>query len=195
MRKAERTKQFIVEQTATLFNKKGFAATSLSDMISATGLTKGSIYGNFSNKDEVALAVFDYNLSILNGIISAELEKRSTFKAKLRTYVEVYSNFSRFPFPEGGCPVMNTSIEADDTHPQLSERAKDAILSWKSGIAQLISQGIANNEFQNTVNSKQAAFTIIALIEGSMMIASITKSESNRKLIMQSLDAYIEGLC
>ncbi len=60
MNKAERTKQFIIEQTASIFNKKGYAGTSLQDITAATSLTKGSIYGNFGGKDDVALAVFDY---------------------------------------------------------------------------------------------------------------------------------------
>ena len=61
MNKAEKTKSFIIEKTATLFNTKGFAGTSLNDITEATGLTKGSVYGNFKNKDEVALAVFEFN--------------------------------------------------------------------------------------------------------------------------------------
>jgi TetR/AcrR family transcriptional repressor of nem operon len=61
--KADRTRQFIIETTANIFNKKGYAGTSLSDLTLATGLTKGSIYGNFENKEDVALAVFDYNHS------------------------------------------------------------------------------------------------------------------------------------
>ena len=61
MSKAERTKQFIVEKTAPIFNMKGYAGTSVNDMMAATGLTKGSIYGNFKNKDDVALAAFDHN--------------------------------------------------------------------------------------------------------------------------------------
>ena len=63
MGKAERTREFIVEKTAPLFNRKGYAGTSMSDLTEATGLTKGAIYGNFENKDEVALAAFDYNLA------------------------------------------------------------------------------------------------------------------------------------
>ena len=54
MSKAEKTRQFNNESTAELFNKKGYAGTSLSDISEATGLTKGSIYGNFENKDDVA---------------------------------------------------------------------------------------------------------------------------------------------
>ena len=58
MSKAERTKNFIIEKTAPLFNMKGYSGTSMSDITAATGLTKGSIYGNFENKDEVAIAAF-----------------------------------------------------------------------------------------------------------------------------------------
>jgi len=61
--KADRTRQFIVETTAGIFNKKGYAGTSLSDLTQVTGLTKGSIYGNFKNKEEVAVAAFEYNTS------------------------------------------------------------------------------------------------------------------------------------
>jgi TetR/AcrR family transcriptional repressor of nem operon len=61
--KSDRTRQFIIGSTANLFNMKGYAGTSLSDITGAFGLTKGSIYGNFANKEEVALAVFDYNYS------------------------------------------------------------------------------------------------------------------------------------
>ena len=58
MKKSLRTRQHIIQTTSKLFNKQGFAGTSLSDLSSATGLTKGGIYGNFKNKEEVALEVF-----------------------------------------------------------------------------------------------------------------------------------------
>src|ERR1700712_2385853 len=127
MSKAEKTKQFIVEKTAPLFNMKGYAGTSLSDMTDATGLTKGSIYGNFANKDDVALAVFDYNLQKVSNIISSEISKRKTVIEQLLTYVHVYNDFLKLPFPAGGCPILNTAIEADDTHPELRKKASDAI--------------------------------------------------------------------
>jgi AcrR family transcriptional regulator len=50
--KAGRTRQFIIETTAPIFNTKGYEGTSMSTLTEATGLTKGSIYGNFENKEE-----------------------------------------------------------------------------------------------------------------------------------------------
>lgn len=194
MSKAEKTKQFIVEKTAPIFNKKGYAGTSLNDMISATGLTKGSIYGNFANKDDVALAAFDYNLKKVDSVIRGEMATKNSFREKMLVYTHVYENFLEFPFPDGGCPVLNTAIEADDTHPQLKERANEALMNWKSVLTKLIQKGIANNEFRQDVDPEQAALTIIATIEGAIMITKLTGRLNFRRAIMKSVEKFINDL-
>jgi TetR/AcrR family transcriptional regulator, transcriptional repressor for nem operon len=194
MTKAEKTRQFIIEQTAPIFNKKGYAGTSLNDITQATGLTKGSIYGNFGGKDEVALAVFDYNLKKVTGIFEAEMSKCNTIREKLMVYVKVYSESQRFAFPDGGCPMLNTAIEADDTHPQLKKKALTAVLSWKKTIASIIEQGIKTKEIRKEVNAEQVALTIIATIEGMTMIANLAGKVSYRNLIIASVEKMIAEL-
>src|SRR5215475_8922783 len=102
MSKAEKTRQFIIEKTAPIFNIKGYAGTSLSDMTDATGLTKGSIYGNFANKDEVALAAFDHNLSKIQQVLREEMSKETSARKKLLVYTKVYDNDYLISFPKGG---------------------------------------------------------------------------------------------
>ncbi|MEL6536474.1 MAG: TetR family transcriptional regulator, partial [Bacteroidota bacterium] len=53
MRNPTQTKELIITRAMPLFNTKGYTATSISDITNATGITKGAIYGNFQNKDEV----------------------------------------------------------------------------------------------------------------------------------------------
>jgi TetR/AcrR family transcriptional regulator, transcriptional repressor for nem operon len=194
MSKAERTRQFIVEKTAPIFNTKGYAGTSIADITHATGLTKGSIYGNFANKDEVALAAFDHNLRQVQTILHAEIEKQNTAKDKLLVYVRVYDNFLKYPFPVGGCPILNTAIEADDTHQLLKNKAADAISAWKNNISQLVTLGIERKEFRPAVNPEQVALTIIAMIEGAIMITKLTGKTNFRKTIMQSIEKLIAEL-
>ncbi len=131
--KAERTRQLIIEKTAGIFNTKGFAGTSLSDLTDATGLTKGSIYGNFENKEEVALACFDYNLAKINTAVQRLVSEAGSFTDKLLVYTQAYHSLTGIDFPEGGCPILNTAIDADDTNNLLKDRAAKAILAWKSG--------------------------------------------------------------
>jgi TetR/AcrR family transcriptional repressor of nem operon len=194
MGKSEKTKSLIIEKTASLFNSKGYAGTSLNDIAEATKLTKGSVYGNFANKDEVALAVFDYNLAKVNSIVSAEIARRKTAKEKLLAYSEVYSNYERYSFPEGGCPILNTAVESDDTHPELRKKAGMAINNWKKNIVHIIEKGILSKEFDKDTDAEQAALTIIALVEGGIMISKATGKTAYRNIIMKSLKGYIEQM-
>jgi TetR/AcrR family transcriptional repressor of nem operon len=194
MSKAERTRQLIVEKTAPIFNTKGYAGTSISDMTEATGLTKGSIYGNFANKDEVALAAFDHNLQKVGAIVREEMSKYSTVRDQLLAYIRVYDNFLKYPFPVGGCPILNTTVEADDTHPRLKVKACNAILAWKDRIVTLIEKGLAKKEFKTGTDPEQTALTMIAMIEGSILIAKATGKLNYRKAILNSVEKLIMGL-
>ncbi len=194
MSKAEQTRQFIVEKTAPLFNTKGYAGTSLSDMTEATGLTKGSIYGNFANKDEVALAAFDHNLKKVETLIRQEMSKVKSTRDKLLVYTNVYSEYFKSYFPVGGCPILNTAIEADDTHPPLKKKAADAINGWKTKIVSLIEEGIQQKEFKAVNDPEQIALTIIAMIEGATMIAHLTGKQAYRKSIMLSVESTIKAI-
>ncbi|WCT14771.1 TetR/AcrR family transcriptional regulator [Mucilaginibacter jinjuensis] len=192
--KAERTRQFIIETTSGIFNMKGYAGTSMSDITDATGLTKGSIYGNFENKEEVALAVFDYNHGKVSQAISQYINKAKTYHDKLMVYAQVYDQYSRNIFPKGGCPMLNTAIEADDTNPLLKERAAKALLSWKKRITDLIEGGIAAGEFKPGIDTNQTALSMIALIEGGIMIAKVTNSQTNLDTILKTVEMLVNQL-
>lgn len=192
MNKSERTRQYIIEKTAPIFNTKGYAGTSLSDITKATGLTKGSIYGNFKNKDEVAIAVFEYNFDRLLIMLNGEINKRKTYREKLLCFPELYLNFFSDKFPIGGCPVMNTAIEADDTHNDLKNAAKKALLKWFDSFVYLINQGKEKGEFKSTTNADDKALIIISLIEGGIMITKVTGKTNYLKSLMSSLKMIIE---
>ncbi|HEY9008058.1 TetR/AcrR family transcriptional regulator [Ohtaekwangia sp.] len=195
MSKAEQTRAFIIEKTAPVFNKKGFAGTSLTDIEEATGLTKGSIYSNFANKDEVALAVFDHNLKTVNTIIQTEMSKYSSSRERLMVYAKVYGrNVLDHPFPAGGCPILNTSIDADDTHPELRKRASAAVLAWKDNITTLIRKGIKDKEFKNSIDPEELALTLVAMIEGAVMISKVTGKINYLKAVMKSVEKMINDL-
>lgn len=194
MTKSEQTRAFIIETTAPLFNKKGYAGTSLSDITNATQLTKGCIYGIFASKDEVALAAFDHNVNQLNSIIREEMEKCKTAKGKLLVYAKVYANYPDYPFPPGGCPILNTATESDDTHPELRKRVRTALNSWIRKLMSIVEEGIAAKEFSKRTNPEQVALVLIAIIEGGMMISGILDKSAYRTSIMQSMIAYINNI-
>jgi len=192
--KADRTRQFIIETTAGIFNMKGYAGTSMSDITEATGLTKGSIYGNFGNKEDVALAVFDYNHSRVSGIIQQRIQAAKTYHDKLMVYAQVYDQFTRSTFPQGGCPILNTATEADDTNSLLKDRAAKAILKWKKNVQDLIQGGIDAGEFKEGLDHSRLALSIIAMIEGGIMISKVTNSQACLDKIMTTVELLISDM-
>lgn len=193
--KAERTRNFIIESTAEIFNKKGYAGTSLSDLTHATGLTKGSIYGNFENKEEVAMAAFDHNVALITQRITGLLEKQETYYDKLMVYAKVYKNVSQGTAANrGGCPILNTATEADDTNNLLKLRAARAVMNWEKRITDLINGGITAGEFKADANVKQTALSIIALIEGGVMMSRVTGDKATMDNITNTIEMLIDQM-
>ncbi|TRW26644.1 TetR/AcrR family transcriptional regulator [Flavobacterium zepuense] len=174
MSKAEKTRQFIIEKTAPIFNKKGYSGTSLNDITEATGLTKGSIYGNFGNKDEVALAAFDYNHATLSSAIKRKMEDKAHPIDKIKVFLDVFADLQYVTNLKYGCPILNTAIEADDTHEQLRLRAANAIDKWYKNIGGIIESGQETGQIKDGVDAKEFAGAYIAIIEGGIMLTKVT---------------------
>jgi AcrR family transcriptional regulator len=192
--KSERTKQLIIELTAPVFNEKGYAGTSLSDLEKATGLTKGSIYGNFENKDEVALAAFDYNFNRVTLYLKDKILAHENAIDRLLVYPLVYRDFLKIPFLRPGCPILNTATEADDTHPKLKERAENALEFWKTSVENQIKRGIKRGEIKEDVNPTEFAVVLMSLIEGAVMQAKVRGRDTELRIAMSFLEKLIYEL-
>lgn len=192
--KSEHTKQFIIEKTAPVFNRQGYAGTSMNDIMSATGLSKGCIYGNFENKDEVALAAFDYNHNKVNEHMKKRILATDNAIERLLVYPHTYKNYFRYPYLQDGCPILNTATEADDTHPKLRERAQKALEFWKTSIENQIKRGIARNEIKPDANPTEVAVVMISMIEGALMQAKLTQNTQNLTIAMNYLEKLILAL-
>jgi TetR/AcrR family transcriptional regulator, transcriptional repressor for nem operon len=192
--KAQRTRQFIIEKTASVFNRKGFAGTSLNDIVNATGLTKGSIYGNFEKKDDVALAAFDYNYECVATYLRNKMDTRSSVIDKLLVYPETYRHFFKLSFLHFGCPIANVSTEADDTHPQLKEKASAALHYWRISIERQLQAGIANKEIRSDINIPEVVSIISAVIQGSILQAKVSGKLNYLNASMDFLERIIKDL-
>lgn len=192
MGKAERTREFIVEKTAPLFNRKGYAGTSMSDLTETTGLTKGAIYGNFENKDEVALAAFDYNVGRMIQRVRTLQANDTSALGKLHVYIDIYRKGLFSPTLSAGCPIINAGVEADDTHAGLKKKVADAISSWHRSISAIIHQGIRSGEIKANVDVPAFASLMIAMVEGGITVAKISGDISYLNQSLDQLEKLIE---
>jgi AcrR family transcriptional regulator len=171
--KAEKTKEFIIAKAAPLFNKKGYAGTSMSDIMKATGLAKGGLYGNFESKDEIAALAFEYSYNQLKEDIGQKVRAKKTGVEKLLTILQFYKNYTVSPPIDGGCPLMNTAIDADDAYPFLKKKARQAMQEMISSLQHILKLGIQEGSFRSDLPVKKEAELIFAQIEGGIMMAKV----------------------
>ncbi len=192
MTKAEQTRQFIIEKTAPLFNKKGYAGTSLSDITTATGLTKGSIYGNFKDKEEVALAVFKHNTDQLSKKTADWISEHDNAYDQLIGIFDFYRTNWIAISANGGCPMLNTAIESDDGMPIMKARVKLTFDNWSKKISKILDDGIKKEVFKPEINTSQYANLFIMMIEGGILLSKIYNKQDNLFLILDRIIKIVD---
>ncbi len=188
--KAERTTAFIIETVAPVFNKHGYIGTSMSDLTEATGLTKGALYGNFKNKEALALAAFEYNSKQLLDKIDEVLSIDSTALDKIFNLTNFYKNYNVFTTKMGGCPIIKVGVDAQYNNLLLNNAVKATIKSVESKIASILENGIKKGELSLPVPALQFAKQFFTMLQGAVVMYTTTQDHK----YLNNTVAYLKQL-
>jgi TetR/AcrR family transcriptional regulator, transcriptional repressor for nem operon len=192
--KGERTRQRIVELAAPVFNRQGFVGASLRDLIGATGLEKGGIYNHFGSKEQLALESYDYAMSRVTQLLARSQDDATDAVDRLVRMIHAFAQSARRPEIDGGCPMMNTAIEADDTNAQLRDRARASMTLWHRLVGRIVKDGKAAGTFASDVDPYALASTITAALEGALMLSRLYDDPAHMDRVAGHLVAYAESL-
>ena len=181
--KAERTTKYIIETVAPIFNKYGYVGTSMSHLTEATGLTKGAIYGNFENKEALALSAFEHNRNQL-------LAKIDELLGVDGDAMHFYRQYDIFTMPMGGCPILNIGVDAQNNNPLLAAAVKETVKEIEGKIALVLENGINNGEMKIPVPPLQFAKQLYTILQGAVAMGTMTR---DRKYLMNTI-TYLEHL-
>lgn len=190
--KGEKTRDKIIRKAAAVFNQRGYSGASLSELMEETGLEKGGIYRHFESKEELAVAAFDYAWSEIKQRRRAILDEIPTPLGKLHGMID---NFAAKPSAvPGGCALMNTAIDADDGNPALRAHAREALREWLDYLEALVRQGIREGEIARGVPSAAIASTIIATLEGALMMSRLSNDRAALDNARKHLHKMLDGI-
>jgi AcrR family transcriptional regulator len=171
-----------------LFAEKGYAATSLGDIVADAGLTKGAIYHHFAGKEEVFRDVFEREQRALVRVVAdAALRERDPwdgFRAGWRAFLEA----SQDPSVQ-----RITLVEAP------------IALGWQgarhigsSYTIALLAAGLERAMEAGRIVERPvrplARLLFAAMCEGSMIIAGAADQEQSRREVSDAVDALLAGL-
>lgn len=190
--KAAQTKAFILQKVAPIFNKKGYEATSLSDLTEATKLTKGAIYGNFKSKEDLAIKAFKYNIDNIIKPLSIALKDSNSAIDKLLIMTNYYREYYDSALSFGGCPILNVASDTNNVNSKLFEVVKNVAKDLEDSLVFIIQRGIHKKEIKNDVNAKLIARNIYSMIEGSVFMAFIHKDKVYISEMMNHIDQLVK---
>lgn len=165
------TSEFILDKVAPIFNKQGYVGTSLSDITNATGLTKGAIYCNFLNKEDLALKSFQLNVNLAIKPLFRIIANTPGSLNKLQAITNYHRNYYDLVKERGGCPMLRVGVDTKYINPLLFEEAQKLSLRFTTGLVNIIQEGIDTNEIKKDTNPLQYAQIILSLMEGSSLLA------------------------
>lgn len=195
MEKGEKTRNYIIAKAAELFNQKGYSGSSLSDITELTGIKKGGIYRHFPSKDEIAYEAFSYAGSIVGAQLAHAISQQETASGKLLAYLHVYEKVVEAPPFIGGCPLLNTAIESDDSHPGLRERAQQALIGTLESKKKIISEGVQSGEFKADLDIEALATFSLSIMEGGIMMSKLEGNNRHIRMNIKSFAAYLKNEC
>jgi len=190
----EKTRKLLLESAFTAFHRNGYTATSLNDILSTTGLTKGALYHHFPNKQALGLAVLDLiENSILETWLAELAEERDPISC-LQSLLRHIGGQIRRNDVVFGCPLNNLAQEMTSRDEVFRERIGEIYNRWRTELAEQLRRGQNEGTVKSTVDPNAVAAFIVAAMTGCRGLAKTTQSVDLLFACGQQLIQYLEFL-
>lgn len=183
-------KEGLIGNAELLMHRQGFAATSVNDILAATGVTKGALYHYFPGKDDLELAVLERSgeafLQWVDEVLTGTSPKR-----KLEHFFASVLKHHRNEGFVGGCLFGNTALEMSDSSRRHADSVDSIFCEWSKKIDVVIRAGQLENQIRNDISASKLADTIVASLEGGIMLSRLRKSEAPLRTCIDSLGIFL----
>ncbi len=173
--RGNRTRERVITEASAIINRRGFANTSINDLIEATGVKKGNLYFHFSSKEELGLELVrkardEYFLFLdknARGDSAAE---------KISGILEAVYRFHRKRGFVGGCLFGNMALEMADVNSDFARLVRSIFEDWVRLLAKLIVKAQEEGDIRPDLDPGHAARLVVASLEGGIMMARLSKN-------------------
>ena len=157
------TRQRILESARRVFNKKGFSAATIDEIMANAGLSHGGFYRHFVSKaDLYAEAVRRFLCQEAPGPWQAKQSHlASSGKTKARRVLDAYFSLDHFDDRERCCPLIGLPSEASRSNGDVKE-------AYREVVEKLLQTFQAELDGPN---ARERALVLVALCVGGMVLA------------------------
>ena len=173
--RAESTRDALLDAARGLVMSKGFAGTSIDDVLKVTGLTKGAFFYHFKGKADLAKElVRRYALGDLAMFQRLDQESQQASTDPLEQMIHFLTSFedyiSNSDDPSPGCMYAVYTYESSQFDPDVLEFVSDTLRQWTSIYVRKFQEVIDRYPPALPVTARQLAEMIVSVIEGGLVL-------------------------
>ncbi len=193
--KGTRTRQNIIEKSLQLFCVKGYYNTSINDILEATGLTKGGLYGHFPSKEDIWYAVYDEALRIWRQVVFKGIQSNSSPLDRIQTFIEndINNKLGNDIF-EGGCFFHSMLVELSGQSVAMSKHILGGFMQLAGLLCHWLEQADQQAMLKKGLNFKEIANYIIISLNGAAALYASSRDPAILSQTVSQLRFYIRQL-
>jgi TetR/AcrR family transcriptional repressor of nem operon len=175
--KGDSTRRQLIEMGANLFHQQGYHNTGLQQILKQAGLTKGSFYFHFKDKESFGLAIIEQQMHRFNENLDRHLSNEAlNAEQKIAAFHQFFlEKFRQMQF-KGGCPIGNFSQEMADISPLFAQKIRQAFSGICCCFKTVIEQGQQQGRFKSELDSADTANFIVNSWEGAVLRMKATQN-------------------
>jgi TetR/AcrR family transcriptional regulator, transcriptional repressor for nem operon len=149
------------------FWSRGYAATSIDDLTSATGLGKGSLYGAFGDKHGLFLrALDDYIGTSLDSVRSQLRDPKYSAYDRLTRHIRAQAKAIAADKVHRGCMMAKSAAELSATDHAVERAVENAYVTWASELTDYIKEAQRDGTIDKKQDPQALATTVLAFMRG-----------------------------
>jgi TetR/AcrR family transcriptional regulator, transcriptional repressor for nem operon len=185
----------LLDSALYVIRAKGYSAARIEDICEAAGLTKGSFFHHFSNKEELALAAAEYFSSFAETAFStAPYRILPDPVDRLLGYVDYRKSILQGELPNFTCLLGTMVQETYETHPNIRAACDRFIAVHAATLEDDIAEAIASRGIRSKWTPSSLAFYTQAVIQGAFVLAKAQQSAQVAADCLDHLRRYLELL-
>lgn len=167
-------KSFDIDQTLTramrAFWSHGYGATSMQDLVEATGVNRASLYATYGDKRELFLtALKKYDGDIRRRML-ADLSESHSPQHAIGAVFDKFINQTNAPLENWGCFIVNTSLELAAHDIEIAKMVNSAQDEIEAFFLAMIQKGQETGEFNRELDAATAANRTLASLLGMLVM-------------------------
>jgi TetR/AcrR family transcriptional repressor of nem operon len=155
----------VLDRAMALFWRRGYEATSIRDLVAATGINRGSIYATFGDKQGLFLAVLDHYGEKIARPLMAELGDPDPRRAIEHMFESIIRRTRDPRFPRG-CLNTNTSLECPGGGDEITRKIAEGFGRQESAIYRVLRRAQAQGSLRSTLDARALARFFMAVAQG-----------------------------